>query len=127
VLADDGMRNDPIGDLRASEAQFGMSPQERSIADLRASEDGFKPTSDPQWKSVPMEGLATAIGSLKGNKNYQNFENIAPFGTGLVDYGYNVATGSQQGLLDYIMAGGDLAVLPAPLKKAAKGLMGMFK
>lgn len=41
VLADDGMRNDPIGDLRASEAQFGMSPQERAIADLRASEEGF--------------------------------------------------------------------------------------
>jgi hypothetical protein len=118
---------DPMSDLRASEAQWDMTPEERAIADLRASEEGFVPASNPKWESVPMEGLASTLGALKGNKNYQNFENIAPFGTGLVDYGYNVATGSEQGLLDYIFAGGDLAVLPAPLKKAAKGLIGMFK
>lgn len=117
----------PVDDLRTSEAQWDMTPEERAIADLRASEEGFVPASNPQWESVPMEGLASALGALKGNKNYQNFENIAPFGTGLIDYGYNVATGSEQGLLDYIFAGGDLAVLPAPLKKAAKGLIGMFK
>lgn len=118
---------DPVSDLRTTEAQWDMTPEERAIADLRASEEGFVPASNPQWESVPMEGLASTLGALKGNKNYQNFENIAPFGTGLVDYGYNVATGSEQGLLDYIFAGGDLAVLPAPLKKAAKGLIGMFK
>lgn len=38
--SDRAMAN-PIADLRASEAQFGMSPQERAIADLRASEAGF--------------------------------------------------------------------------------------
>ena len=36
TMADTG--SDPIAYLRASEAQFGMSPQERAIADLRASE-----------------------------------------------------------------------------------------
>lgn len=118
---------DPVSDLRASEDQWDMTPEERAIADLRASESEFVPESNPQWKSVPLEGLATALGELKGNENYQNFENIAPFGTGLIDYGYNVATGAEQGLLDYLMAGGEVASLPAPLKKAAKGLIGMFK
>jgi hypothetical protein len=118
---------DPVSDLRTAEAQFNMSPQERAIDDLRASEREFVPASNPQWKSVPLEGLATALGEIKGNKNYQNFENVAPFGTGLIDYGYNVATGAEQGLLDYLMAGGEVASLPAPLKKAAKGLIGMLK
>jgi hypothetical protein len=118
---------DPVSDLRTAEAQFNMSPQERAIDDLRASEREFVPASNPQWKSVPLEGLATALGEIKGNKNYQNFENVAPFGTGLIDYGYNVATGAEQGLLDYLMAGGEVASLPAPIKKAAKGLIGMLK
>lgn len=118
---------DPVSDLRTSEAQWDMTPEERAIADLRASESEFVPESNPQWKSVPLEGLATVLGELKGNKNYQNFENVAPFGTGLIDYGYNVATGAEQGLLDYLMAGGEVASLPAPLKRAAKGLIGMFK
>jgi hypothetical protein len=118
---------DPVSDLRTSEAQWDMTPEERAIDDLRASEREFVPESNPQWKSVPLEGLATALGELKGNKNYQNFENVAPFGTGLIDYGYNVATGAEQGLLDYLMAGGEVASLPAPIKKAAKGLIGMLK
>lgn len=35
--SDRAMAN-PVADLRSSEAQFGMSPQDRAIADLRASE-----------------------------------------------------------------------------------------
>jgi len=42
----DSMAN-PIADLRASEAQFGMTPQERAISDLRASEN--------QWQDTPPE------------------------------------------------------------------------
>ena len=118
---------DPVDDLRASERQFGMSDNERAIDDLRASEREFVPTVDSQWKPARFEGMATTLGRLKGNENYQNFESIAPFGTGLVDYANNIATGSEQGILDYLMAGGDIAVLPAPLKKAAQGILGMFK
>lgn len=124
VLADEG---NPVDQLRQSERQFGMTDNQRAVDDLRASEREFMPESNPQWKPARFEGMASALGRLKGDKNYQNFENIAPFGTGLVDYADNIATGSEQGILDYVMAGGDIAMLPAPLKKAAQGLLGMFK
>jgi hypothetical protein len=126
VLADDGMRNDPIGDLRASEAQFGMSPQERAIADLRASEAGFVPASDPQWKPAKLPWLADTLGQIKGNKNYQNAEIINPV-VSLVDTAYNTAMGAENTLGDYIFSGLEASPVTHGASKGAMTLWDLIK
>lgn len=75
VLADEG---DPVGDLRASEAQWDMSPQDRAIADLRASEADSR---DPNFNVAMAYQDADDLWRNTG----QTFKNMgAP--SGLVDF-----------------------------------------
>jgi len=79
----DSMAN-PIADLRASEAQFGMTPQERAVSDLRASENQWQDTQTGQRiqaAEIPwMQDTANALRKVEtpwGGFAGQPFESTA--------------------------------------------------
>lgn len=123
--SDKAMAN-PVSDLRASEAQWDMTPEERAIADLRASEDGFMPTSDPQWKPARLPWLADTLGQLKGNKNYQNAEIVNPLAS-TVDALYNTAMGADNTLGDYIFTAAETVPVAAGASKGAMTLWDLLR
>ena len=128
-LGSEDIMANPIADLRASEAQFDMSPQERAIADLRASEAGFVPTSDPQWKPARFEGLANVTGAIRNSNPYKSFTSIGlnPL-EGTMDYVDNLAWGQKNSPLDILFAGAELGGLGSMAKgvKAGSGLLNAF-
>jgi hypothetical protein len=126
ALRSDNALADPVSDLRTAETQWDMTPEERAIADLRASEDGFMPTSDPQWKPARLPWLADTLGQLKGNKNYQNAEMVNPLAS-TVDALYNTAMGADNTLGDYIFTAAETVPVAAGASKGAMTLWDLLR